>query len=84
MALEAQTFPSAPSMSAVSTVDSAAPPAAPATSAAADGAFSRMPSDTAFTQQRIRSWQPLLDPKWVIAVYIIIGIVFIPVGECTY
>ena len=77
---QAQTFPSAPSMSAVSTVDSAAHAEAPA-DAAADSGFSRMPSDTAFTQQRIRSWQPLLDPKWVIAVYIIIGIVFIPVGK---
>ena len=46
-------------------------------------ARSRRPSDVALLQQRMKSWQPLLDPKWVIASYLLIGIVFIPVGEST-
>lgn len=44
-------------------------------------AHSRRPADVALKQQRMRSWQPLLDPKWVIACYLFIGIVFIPTGE---
>lgn len=44
---------------------------------------SRRPADVALLQQRMKSWQPLLDPKWVIASYFLIGIVFIPVGEST-
>ncbi len=44
---------------------------------------SRRPPDVALLQQRMKSWQPLLDPKWVIATYFLIGIVFIPVGEST-
>ena len=44
---------------------------------------SRRPPDVALLQQRMKSWQPLLDPKWVIATYILIGIVFIPIGETT-
>ena len=42
---------------------------------------SRKPSDVALTQQRMKSWQPLLDPKWIIAAYLAIGIIFIPTGE---
>jgi hypothetical protein len=44
---------------------------------------SRRPPDVALLQQRMKSWQPLLDPKWVIASYFVIGIIFIPVGEST-
>ncbi|EED95557.1 predicted protein [Thalassiosira pseudonana CCMP1335] len=29
----------------------------------------------------MKSWQPLLDPKWVIGVYLLIGAAFIPTGE---
>jgi hypothetical protein len=36
--------------------------------------------DTAFKQQRLKSWQPLLTPKSVIPVFFIIGLVFIPIG----
>ena len=42
---------------------------------------SRKPSDVALTQQRMKSWQPLLDPKWIIAAYLAIGIIFIPTGK---
>lgn len=41
---------------------------------------SRRPTDQALTQQRMKAWQPILDPKWIIASYLLIGIVFIPTG----
>eukprot|EP00571_Detonula_confervacea_P013602 CAMPEP_0172310440 /NCGR_PEP_ID=MMETSP1058-20130122/11483_1 /TAXON_ID=83371 /ORGANISM="Detonula confervacea, Strain CCMP 353" /LENGTH=429 /DNA_ID=CAMNT_0013023247 /DNA_START=54 /DNA_END=1343 /DNA_ORIENTATION=+ len=40
----------------------------------------RRPANVALKQQRMKSWQPLLDPKWVIATYLLIGIIFIPTG----
>ena len=36
--------------------------------------------DTAFKQQRLKAWQPILTPKPVILSFLIIGIVFIPIG----
>jgi hypothetical protein len=42
----------------------------------------RKPSDVALKQQRMKSWQPLLSPRWVIAAYFLIAVIFIPVGEC--
>ena len=44
-------------------------------------AFKGRPKDVALFQQRMKAWQPLLDPKWVIAAYLMIGIIFIPTGE---
>mmetsp|Transcript_45017 Transcript_45017/g.95797 ORF Transcript_45017/g.95797 Transcript_45017/m.95797 type:complete len:456 (-) Transcript_45017:264-1631(-) len=41
---------------------------------------SHRPADVALKQQRMKSWQPVLDPKWVIACYLMIGIIFIPTG----
>jgi hypothetical protein len=41
----------------------------------------RQPGDFALMQQRMKTWQPLLSPKWVIACYFVIAITFIPVGE---
>jgi len=41
---------------------------------------SRRPANTAFKQQRLKAWQPILTPKPVIISFIIIGIVFIPIG----
>jgi len=38
------------------------------------------PEDTDFRQQRLRAWQPILTPKWVILTFLIIGIAFIPIG----
>jgi hypothetical protein len=43
---------------------------------------SRRPRDLALLQQRMKAWQPLLSPRWVIAAYLVIAAVFIPVGEC--
>lgn len=36
--------------------------------------------DTAFNQQRLKSWQPLLTPKVVLPSYFIVGLFFIPIG----
>lgn len=41
---------------------------------------SRKPADVALFQQRMKAWQPLLDPKWMIAAYLCIGLIFIPTG----
>ncbi|KAL7506791.1 hypothetical protein ACHAXN_004432 [Cyclotella atomus] len=41
---------------------------------------SRRPRDLALLQQRMKAWQPLLSPRWVIAAYLVIAAVFIPVG----
>jgi len=41
---------------------------------------SRRPEDSDFQQQRLKAWQPLLTPKWVIGTFIVIGIIFLPVG----
>lgn len=38
------------------------------------------PEDTDFRQQRLRAWQPLLTPKWVISSFLIVGIIFLPIG----
>ncbi|PVV00857.1 hypothetical protein BB560_004745, partial [Smittium megazygosporum] len=39
---------------------------------------------TAFKQQRLRSWQPLLTPKTVLPTFFIIGILFVPIGAILY
>jgi hypothetical protein len=38
------------------------------------------PSDTAVNQQRMKSWNPILDPLWVIVSYLALGVIFLPVG----
>jgi hypothetical protein len=38
------------------------------------------PPDTALKQQRMKAWNPILDPVYVIASLIIIGVAFVPVG----
>ncbi|KAJ2782408.1 alkylphosphocholine resistance protein lem3 [Coemansia javaensis] len=43
-------------------------------------AKSKAPSNTAFKQQRLRAWQPLLTPKSVLPTFFIIGIIFAPIG----
>lgn len=40
----------------------------------------RRPKDTALRQQRMKSWQPILDPWYVIAAFAAIGAIFVPVG----
>jgi len=41
---------------------------------------SRRPEDSNFKQQRLRAWQPLLTPKWVILSFAIIGAAFVGIG----
>mmetsp|Transcript_17628 Transcript_17628/g.23218 ORF Transcript_17628/g.23218 Transcript_17628/m.23218 type:complete len:379 (+) Transcript_17628:141-1277(+) len=41
---------------------------------------SRKPEDTAFKQQRLKAWQPILTPKWVISIFLAIGTIFIVIG----
>jgi len=33
-----------------------------------------------FTQQRLRSWQPILAPRWIISIYIFLGLLFLCSG----
>ncbi|KAK6464627.1 ligand-effect modulator 3 family [Scheffersomyces coipomensis] len=41
---------------------------------------SRKPPNTAFRQQRLKAWQPILTPKSVIPLLFIIAIIFTPLG----
>ena len=50
------------------------------TSIGANGAVmvpTKRPRDTAIRQQRMKSWQPILDPYWVILAFAAIGVIFI-------
>lgn len=49
-------------------------PAAPA------AANSRRPTDSDFYQQRLKAWQPILTPRWVVLTFLIIGAPFIAIG----
>jgi len=40
--------------------------------------------DTAWRQQRLHSWQPLLTPPYVIAAFFVVGFFFIPMGIIIY
>jgi hypothetical protein len=40
----------------------------------------RRPRNVALTQQRMKSWQPILDSRYVIVTYLVIGIIFLIVG----
>jgi hypothetical protein len=37
-------------------------------------------TDTAFKQQRLKAWQPILTPKAVLPTLFIIGLIFAPIG----
>ncbi|KAF9102681.1 hypothetical protein BGX29_004318 [Mortierella sp. GBA35] len=43
-------------------------------------AKSKRPANTAFKQQRLKAWQPILTPKSVLPAFIIVGILFAPLG----
>lgn len=45
-----------------------------------DSSKSKRPGLTAFKQQQLRAWQPILTPLPVILTFLAIGIVFIPIG----
>jgi len=42
--------------------------------------LSRRPEDSDFQQQRLKAWQPLLTPKWVIGTFFVVAVIFLPVG----
>ncbi|KAL1922907.1 uncharacterized protein VTP21DRAFT_9283 [Calcarisporiella thermophila] len=44
------------------------------------GPKTKKPANTAFKQQRLRAWQPLLTPKAVLPTLFIVGIIFAPIG----
>ncbi|KAK2874982.1 hypothetical protein FQN49_001882 [Arthroderma sp. PD_2] len=41
---------------------------------------SRRPANTAFRQQRLKAWQPILTPKTVLPIFFVMGIIFAPIG----
>ncbi|MBE7181249.1 MAG: hypothetical protein INR71_08580 [Terriglobus roseus] len=43
-------------------------------------AKSRRPPNTAFRQQRLKAWQPILTPKTVLPLLFVVGIIFAPLG----
>ncbi|KAF9909521.1 hypothetical protein EC991_008503 [Linnemannia zychae] len=43
-------------------------------------AKTRKPANTAFKQQRLKAWQPILTPKTVLPTFILVGILFAPIG----
>ncbi|KAI0340689.1 transcription regulator [Trametopsis cervina] len=40
----------------------------------------RKPANTAFKQQRLKAWQPILTPRTVLPALLLIGIIFAPIG----
>ncbi|CAD6570597.1 MAG: hypothetical protein TREMPRED_005916 [Tremellales sp. Tagirdzhanova-0007] len=42
--------------------------------------FSKRPANTAFKQQRLKAWQPILTPKAVLPTLFLIGLIFAPIG----
>ncbi|GBG24524.1 Cell cycle control protein 50A [Hondaea fermentalgiana] len=43
-------------------------------------AHSNRPENTKFKQQKLDAWQPILTPAWVIGTFIVVGVIFVPVG----
>jgi len=41
---------------------------------------SKRPANTAFKQQNLKAWRPILTPKTVISTFFIVGIIFVPIG----
>ncbi|KAJ3032288.1 hypothetical protein HDV00_007710 [Rhizophlyctis rosea] len=44
----------------------------------------KKPANTAFKQQRLKAWQPILTPKTVLPTFFIIGAIFVPIGIGLY
>ena len=45
---------------------------------------SKRPPSNAFYQQKLRAWQPILTPRWVILSFLSVGVVFIAIGVPLY
>lgn len=43
-------------------------------------AQSNKPPGDAFRQQKLKAWQPIMTPLKVVAIFMVIGITFIPAG----
>jgi hypothetical protein len=41
-------------------------------------------TDTAFKQQRLKAWQPILTPKTVLPTFFLVGLIFAPIGAVLY
>jgi len=59
---------------------SPASPKTPGPPTEGPGSNSRCPEDTAFKQQRLPAWQPTMSPPYVIACFLLVGCVFVPLG----
>lgn len=46
-------------------------------------ARSKKPEDSDFKQQRLRAWEPLLTPFWVILTFLSVGLLFLIIGIVT-
>ncbi|PWN53763.1 Lem3/Cdc50 [Violaceomyces palustris] len=44
----------------------------------------RKPANTAFKQQRLKAWQPILTPRTVLPTFFLIGLIFAPIGAVLY
>ncbi|KAL8293735.1 hypothetical protein RQP46_000436 [Phenoliferia psychrophenolica] len=42
--------------------------------------WSKRPANTAFKQQRLKAWQPILTPATVLPTLFLIGVIFVPLG----
>lgn len=42
--------------------------------------LTRRNADTAFKQQRLKAWQPILTPATVLPTFFLIGLIFVPLG----
>ncbi|PWN27885.1 Lem3/Cdc50 [Jaminaea rosea] len=44
----------------------------------------RKPANTAFKQQRLKAWQPILTPRSVLPTFFVLGLIFAPIGAVLY
>jgi len=51
---------------------------------APDEGKSKRPADTPFKQQKLPAWRPILTPKAVIISFVVVGLVFLPIGGIVY
>ena len=40
----------------------------------------QLSADSAFKQQTLKAWRPILTPRMVIALFAAVGVIFIPIG----
>ena len=41
---------------------------------------SKRPENSAFKQQTLKAWRPVLTPRLVILLFSVVGIIFVPIG----